>query len=92
LEYRELGKSGIKISAIGLGTWQWGSREWGWGKSYGKEDVLEAFQKAFELGINFVDTAEIYGHGKSEELIGEAIRDHRKDVVIATKVSPWHLS
>ena len=92
MEYKELGKSGIRISAIGLGTWQWGSREWGWGKSYGKQNVLEAFKKAIEMGINFIDTAEMYGRGKSEKLIAEAIRDRREDVVIATKVSPWHLS
>jgi myo-inositol catabolism protein IolS len=92
LEYRELGTSGVKISAIGLGTWQWGSREWGWNRSYGKQDVLDAYQKAMQLGINFIDTAEIYGRGKSEQIVGEAIRGHREEVVIATKVSPWNLS
>ena len=92
MEYKELGKIGIKVSAIGLGTWQWGSREWGWNRSYGKKDVMEAFEKALELGINFIDTAEIYGWGKSEELVGEAIRGRREQVVIATKVSPINLS
>lgn len=92
MEFKELGKSGVKVSAIGLGTWQWGSREWGWGRGYGRKEVLEAFQRALELGINFVDTAEIYGGGRSESLIGEAIRGHRDDVVIATKVSPWNLT
>jgi aryl-alcohol dehydrogenase-like predicted oxidoreductase len=92
LEFRELGRSGIKISAIGLGTWQWGSREWGWGRLYGKKEVLSAFEKALEVGINFIDTAEVYGRGKSEELIGEAIQGHREDVVLATKVWPLNLS
>jgi len=92
LEFKELGKSGIKISAVGLGTWQWGSREWGWGRNYGKKEVLEAFQKALELDINFIDTAEIYGRGKSEQLIGEAIKGYRDEVVIATKVWPWNLT
>jgi myo-inositol catabolism protein IolS len=92
LEFKELGKSGIKISAVGLGTWQWGSREWGWGRNYGKKEVLEAFQKALEVDINFIDTAEIYGRGKSEQLIGEAIKGHRDEVVIATKVWPWNLT
>jgi len=92
LEFKELGKSSIKISAIGLGTWQWGAREWGWERQYGRSDVLAASQKAFELGINFVDTAEIYGWGKSERLVGEAIKGHRDEVVIATKVWPWNLS
>ncbi|MFI5450370.1 MAG: aldo/keto reductase, partial [Candidatus Bathyarchaeia archaeon] len=81
MEFKELGKSGIKISVIGLGTWQWGSREWGWGRSYGRKEVIEAFQKALEVGINFIDTAEIYGRGKSEQLIGEAIRGYRDEVV-----------
>ena len=92
MEFKELGKSGIKISVVGLGTWQWGSREWGWGRNYGKKEVLEAFQKALEVDINFIDTAEIYGRGKSEQLIGEAIKGHRDAVVIATKVWPWNLS
>jgi myo-inositol catabolism protein IolS len=92
LEYRELGKSGIKISAIGLGTWQWGSREWGWNRLYKKSDVMGAFQKAMEFGINFIDTAEVYGRGKSERILGEAIHEKREDVVIATKVWPWNLS
>jgi myo-inositol catabolism protein IolS len=92
LEYRELGKSGIKISVIGLGTWQWGSREWGWNRLYKKSDVLAAFEKAMEFGINFIDTAEVYGRGKSEKILGEAIHERRDDVVIATKVWPWNLS
>ncbi len=92
MEFKELGKSGIKTSAVGLGTWQWGSREWGWNRNYGKKEVLEAFQKALEVGINFIDTAEIYGRGKSEQLIGEAIKGYRDEVVIATKVWPWNLT
>lgn len=92
MEFRELGRSGIKVSVIGIGAWQWGSTEWGWGQQYGKKDLLGAFEKALELGINFIDTAEIYGRGRSEQLVGEAIRGHREEVVIATKVSPWNLT
>jgi aryl-alcohol dehydrogenase-like predicted oxidoreductase len=92
MDFKELGKSGIKISSVGLGTWQWGSREWGWERGYGRKEVLETFQRALELGINFIDTAEIYGQGRSERLVGEAIRGHREDVVIATKVWPFNLS
>ena len=92
MEFKELGQSGIKVSAIGLGTWQWGSREWGWGQQYGRTEVLTAFQKALELGINFIDTAEVYGGGKSEQLIGEAIKGHREEVIIATKVWPSNLT
>jgi len=92
MEFKELGKSGIKISAIGLGTWQWGSREWGWGRLYGRKELLEAFDKAIEADINFVDTAEVYGSGRSEQIVAEAIRDHREQVVIATKVWPLNVS
>lgn len=92
MEYRELGKSGIKVSAIGLGTWQWGSREWGWNRLYGEKDVQAGFQKGLELGINFVDTAEVYGRGRSEEILGRTIHGFRDQVVIATKVWPWNLS
>jgi len=92
MEFKELGSSGIKVSAIGLGTWQWGAREWGWEHGYGRTDVLAAFQRALGFGINFVDTAEIYGGGRSERLVGEAIKGHRDDVVIATKVWPWNLT
>jgi len=92
MEYQELGKSGIKVSVIGLGTWQWGSREWGWNQFYAEKDVRAAFQKGLELGINFVDTAEIYGRGRSEEILGRTIHGFRDQVVIATKVWPWNLS
>ncbi len=91
LEYVKLGGSDLKVSRMALGTWQWGSREWGWGKGYGKDDVMAALNRGLDLGVNFVDTAEIYGRGVSERLVGEAIRDRRDEVVIATKVSPWHL-
>jgi len=92
LEYRELGGSGINVSVIGLGTWQWGSREWGWNGEYTEKDVLNAFQEAIEHGINFVDTAEVYGRGRSEEILGKALHGFRDQVVVATKVWPWNLS
>ena len=92
MEYRELGKSGVKVSVIGLGTWQWGSWEWGWNRLYVEKDVQAGLLKGLELGINFVDTAEIYGRGKSEEILGRTIHGFRDQVVIATKVWPWNLS
>lgn len=89
MKYRELGRSGIKVSAIGIGTWQWGTGYWGYGKGYTKEDLYKAFKKALDLGINFFDTAEIYG--QSEKLLGEFIdKEGREGLVIATKVWPWH--
>lgn len=90
--YTELGKSGIRISRIGLGTWQYGSRSWGWGREYGEPEAIEAIRRSIELGVNFIDTAEIYGDGKSEEIVGKAIRGLRDEVVIATKVWVTHLT
>jgi aryl-alcohol dehydrogenase-like predicted oxidoreductase len=61
--YTNLGKTSEKVSKIGIGTWQIGSREWGWGKGYGEEQVIAAIRRSIELGVNLIDTAEIYGGG-----------------------------
>lgn len=92
MEHVRLGNSELKVSRIGIGTWQWGTVNWGWGKDYGERDVIGAFEKAIELGMNFFDTAEIYGNGRSEEILGRVIQGRREELVIATKVSPWHLT
>lgn len=92
MEYRELGRTGIRVSAVGIGTWQWGSGEWGWDKGYGLEDLRAAVDAAEELGVNFVDTAEVYGRGRSEEIIGELLRGRREKFVLATKVGPHRLT
>ncbi len=91
MEYVTLGRSGLKVSRIGLGAWQFGAREWGWGRDYGKADALATVERALEIGVNFIDTAEIYGGGRSEEIIKEALGGRRDEVVLATKVAPWHL-
>lgn len=81
--------AGLKISKVGIGAWQWGAKCWGYGKSYSKEELYRAFRKALDLGINFIDTAEIYGD--SEEIIGEFMeKEGREGLVIATKVWPLH--
>ncbi len=92
MRYVELGKSGLKVSCIGLGAWQIGASEWGWNRSYGEESVVRAIRRAYELGVNFIDTAEIYGGGVSEELVGKAVKEFRDEVVIATKVWGTHLT
>lgn len=67
----ELGKSGVRVSPMGTGTWAWGdSMYWGYGKGYGEDDLRQAFDETLETGIDFFDTAEIYGFGKSEKFIG----------------------
>ena len=92
MEYSTLGKTNIKISKIGLGTWQWGSSSWGYGKTYFLEDLKEAFKVAIDNGLNFIDTAEVYGNGESEEIIGMLSEGYREEIVIASKVSPAHLT
>ncbi|MEM3087185.1 MAG: aldo/keto reductase [Halobacteria archaeon] len=85
-----LGRTGEKLSVIGAGTWQWGALEWGWGGSYGKRQALEAFDRALALGVNWLDTAEIYGPWRSEQVIGEALGERRDGVFVASKVMPFH--
>ena len=86
MKYVEVG--GVKLSSIGLGTWQFGSTEWGYGAEYNRVEAGNIVRRALELGINLVDTAEFYGFGRSERIVGEAIRDHRSEVFIATKIFP----
>ena len=90
VERVQLGRSGSLVSEVGLGTWQAGLR--GWGTDYSRGDVEQAISLALDRGINFFDTAEMYGRGASEEVLGGVIHERREEVVLATKVSPWHLS
>jgi len=82
MQYRPLGASGIEASVIALGTWVMGGWEWG-GAS--EDDSIQAIHAALDNGINFIDTAPIYGLGISEKVVGKAIKDRRDDVVLATK-------
>jgi aryl-alcohol dehydrogenase-like predicted oxidoreductase len=76
------------VSRIGLGTWQFGSREWGYGDSYADRGAREIVRRARELGVTLFDTAEIYGFGRSERILGEALGGERSEVVIASKIFP----
>jgi aryl-alcohol dehydrogenase-like predicted oxidoreductase len=80
--------AGVELSAIGLGTWQFGSREWGYGKQYAGDDAVRITHRALDLGVNLIDTAEIYGFGESERIVGKAIAERREDAFVATKVFP----
>ncbi len=85
-----LGKTAIEINPLGIGAWAWGDRmTWGYGKDYGEADVRAAFKIAVEAGVNFFDTAEIYGRGRSERLLGAFIRQSQAQVVVATKFFPY---
>lgn len=80
--YRKLGTSKLEVSEIGFGCWAIGG--WMWGTADDKEST-KAIQAALDLGINFFDTADIYGHGHSEKILADALGKKRKEVVIATK-------
>jgi aryl-alcohol dehydrogenase-like predicted oxidoreductase len=79
---------GLRVSAIGLGTWQFGSREWGYGDDYASREAPAILTRALELGITLVDTAEAYGFGRSERIVGETLAGRRAGVTIATKAFP----
>ncbi|MFN8673406.1 MAG: aldo/keto reductase [Candidatus Sericytochromatia bacterium] len=88
MKYRVLGRTGLKVSEIGFGGWAIGGNKYG--NSYGSTDdneSLKAVLKSIDLGCNFFDTADLYGRGKSEEILGQAINQiKREDVIIADKV------
>ena len=86
MKYVEAG--GARISAIGLGAWQFGSAEWGYGEDYARVEALKIVHRALELGVNLIDTAELYGFGRSERIVGEAIKGRRDSVFLATKLLP----
>jgi aryl-alcohol dehydrogenase-like predicted oxidoreductase len=84
-----LGKSGITTSALGLGTWQWGDTSiWQYGRSHTRADVEAAYAAARAGGITFFDTAEVYGGGLSEAILGPLVSQDRNPVVVATKFAP----
>ncbi|MBI3254669.1 MAG: aldo/keto reductase [Nitrosarchaeum sp.] len=83
MKYKTLGKSGIKVSEIGFGAWTIGL-DW-WGKKIEEEEAKRMLKRAYDLGINFFETADMYGKGISEKLIGQVFKGMREEVVISTK-------
>lgn len=79
MNYTKLGKTGINVSKICLGTMTFGY-------TIDEKESHVLIQRALELGINFFDTANVYGRGRSEKILGAAIKDRREEVVIASKV------
>jgi aryl-alcohol dehydrogenase-like predicted oxidoreductase len=77
-----------RISRIGLGTWQFGSREWGYGSSYAGQEAHAIVRRALELGVTLFDTAEVYGLGRSERILGQALGEDRESAFLATKILP----
>lgn len=85
-----LGSTDITLSPLGVGAWAWGDRFfWGYGREYGLQDAVAAFEASLEAGIQLIDTAEVYGMGASERLTGQFIRQSGKSVVLATKFFPY---
>lgn len=82
MQYREFGITGFKVSEIGLGTWQFGG-DWG---NVSDTEISSILKSALDSGVNFFDTADVYGAGKSESLIGNFLRKESKNVFVATKL------
>src|SRR4051794_11773500 len=82
MRYRTLGRTGIKVSPYALGAMMFGPI----GNS-DHDDSIRIIHKALDAGINFVDTADVYSHGESEEILGKALQGRRDDIVVATKLS-----
>src|SRR5476649_2321415 len=80
--------NGARLSVIGLGTWQFGSKEWGYGADYAANESGRILERALDLGINLVDTAEIYGRGESERIVGRFLDGLRVEALVASKVLP----
>ncbi len=83
MKYRTLGKSGIKVSEIGFGAWTIGL-DW-WGKKIDDNEAIKMLKRSYDLGINFYETADMYGKGKSERLMAQAFKDMRSEIIYSTK-------
>jgi aryl-alcohol dehydrogenase-like predicted oxidoreductase len=81
VDYRSLGRTGVQVSKLCLGTMMFGD----WGNT-DHDDSIRIIHRALDAGINFVDTADVYSAGESEEIVGKALKGHRDDVVLATKL------
>jgi myo-inositol catabolism protein IolS len=88
MQQRRLGSSPVSVSEIGLGTWGMSGAFWG---AADDAESIRVIHRALELGITLIDTAEAYGNGHSEEVLGQALVGRRDKAVIATKVAPSHL-
>lgn len=90
MELIKLGLNGPKVAAVGMGCWAWGDKLfWDYGKTYTKDDLRNVFKASVAAGVNFFDTAELYGLGASERLLGEFIAESGAEVVVASKCFPF---
>ena len=82
MKYRILGKTGFEISEISLGTWQVGGR---WGQDFNEKNAKDILNRAIDQGINFIDTADVYGDGLSDKMVGEVVRSRSERIYVASK-------
>lgn len=87
MKTRKLGSNGPEMSVVGFGAWEAGGGK-EWGHSPHEDQVVAAIRTVLDTGINWIDTAEVYGRGRSEELVGKALAGDRDEVLIASKVAP----
>ena len=85
---RSVEAGGARLSAVGLGTWQFGSGEWGYGTTYAAETAPAIVRRSLDLGVTLFDTAEIYAMGRSERILGAALGSRRDEAFVATKLLP----
>ena len=79
---------GVRVSAIGVGCWQFGSKDWGYGKAYGETTAVDIVHTALDLGVTLIDTAEAYARGASEAIVGRSLIGRRAEAFVATKFTP----
>jgi aryl-alcohol dehydrogenase-like predicted oxidoreductase len=85
MEYRAIGKTGIQVSEIGYGTWGIGGRLW---KGSSNEQSISSLHMAIDKGVNFIDSAHVYGHGRAELLIGQVLKERDEVVHVTSKIQP----
>jgi aryl-alcohol dehydrogenase-like predicted oxidoreductase len=89
IDQRKLGKSGLTVPALGVGVWSWGDTSWwSYEQSHTHDDVIQAYRACLDAGFTFFDTAEVYGNGASERLLGECRRLDNRPITIASKFAP----
>src|SRR5690554_1045443 len=85
MNYRTLGKTGLKISEVGYGAWGIGKTAW---IGASDDESVLALNRSIDLGLNFIDTALGYGNGHSEKIVGQVVRAHSEPIYVATKIPP----
>jgi len=89
IDQRQLGASPLTVPALGVGVWSWGDTGfWNYGQSHTRDDINQAYKACVDAGLNFFDTAEVYGRGESERILGECVRHDGRPAIIASKFAP----